>query len=115
MVGDSSLDFVPERMKEPDERDLYIKKGEKVDEDNYVFELVKDDEDKLLAEFEKDDEAIKNIREINANEVYDVKTVERINTEKILMNGKKKLMATLPTVLEYYNSGIVNPNNKFLL
>jgi flagellar biosynthesis regulator FlaF len=115
LVGDMSLDFIPKKLKEADERDLYIGKKEKVDEDNYIFELMKDDENKLLNEFEKDDEGIRNVRELNKDEVYNAKTREKIQLENYLQNQKKKWMATVPTVSEFYNSGVNNANNKFIL
>jgi hypothetical protein len=76
---------------------------------------MKDDEEKLLNEYEKDDDAARNLRELNINEVYDHKIKEKINLENFLKAQKRKWMSTIPTILEYYNSGIVNPNNKFVL
>lgn len=115
LIGDSSLDFVQNKIKTPDQRDLFIKHSEKVDEDNFVFELLKDDEDKLLMEFEKDDEVMRDAREINREEVHDKKTKEKLMLETRLQAEKRKMMATVPTVLEFYNSGVTNQNNKFLL
>jgi hypothetical protein len=109
------LNFIPKKLNAPDERDLYVKTNEKIDEDNYVFELAKDDEDKLIELFEKDDEVMRKVRELNKDEVFDAKMKEKIKLENHLQLQKRKWMATIPTVLEFYNSGINNPNNKFIL
>lgn len=98
-----------------DQRDLHIKSDENIDEDNYIFDMIKDDEEKLLENIEKDDPVMRNIREINKDEVYDVKTKEKINLENFLIAQKRKWAATIPTVLEFYNSGVTNPTNKFIL
>jgi hypothetical protein len=99
----------------PDERDFYVKRNEKLDEDNFVFELPREDENKLISEFEKDDEVIRNTREINKDEVFNQKTREKINLQNYLQTQKRKWMSTLPTVLEFYNSGVTNSNNKFII
>ena len=40
-----SLDYDKiKKIKGPEEKDLTLKKGEEVDEDNYIFEMKKDDE-----------------------------------------------------------------------
>jgi hypothetical protein len=68
MFLDSSLNFDFENMKkmtQSDEKDLYSKKEEKVDEDNYIFELIKDDDKSIVENIEKEDNEIKNVREIN--------------------------------------------------
>jgi hypothetical protein len=85
-----------------------------VDEDNYIFEL-KEGEDKLLQEFEKDDDIIKAIRESQKEEVVDIKKKQASSLENLLKSQKKKWMTTLPTMLDYLNSGVSNPNNKFLI
>ncbi len=115
LIGDKSLDFMPIKLDYPDERDFYVKRGEKLDEDNFVFELIKEDENKLIGEFEKDDEVIRNTREINKDEIFNYKLKEKIKLENYLQTQKRKWMSTLPTVLEFYNSGVQNPNNKFII
>ncbi len=85
-----------------------------VDEDNYIFEL-KEGEDKLLQEFEKDDDIIKSIRESQKEEVVDIKKKQASSLNNLLKSQKKKWMTTLPTMLDYLNSGVSNPNNKFLI
>ena len=65
MFLDSSLNFDFENMKkmtQSDEKDLYIKKEEKVDEDNYIFELIKDDDKSIVENIEKEDNETKNFR-----------------------------------------------------
>jgi hypothetical protein len=115
MIGDKSLDFLPNKLEIADDRDYYVKRGEKLDEDNFVFELLKEDENKLISEFEKDDEVIRNAREINKDEIYNFKIKEKVILENYLQTQKRKWMSTLPTVLEFYNSGVQNPNNKFII
>ena len=117
MFLDSSLNFNFENMKkmgQSDEKDLYIKKNEKVDEDNFIFELVKDDDKAIVENIEKEDNEIKNIREINKNGTFDVRKQEKINLENKLNAIKKKWMSLVPTYIEYINSGIKNPANKLL-
>jgi hypothetical protein len=70
---------------------------------------------KLLEDIEKDDEIMKKIREMNKNDVYDMRKVEKINVENKLQSIKQKWMSTIPTILDSYNSSISNPKNKFIL
>jgi hypothetical protein len=98
-----------------DERDLFVKKREVVDEDNFIFEMAKDDEMKMLELFEKDDDNIRSLREVNREDVFNPKMKEKIQLETNLQLQKRRWMATVPTVLEYYNSAITNLNNKFIL
>ena len=117
MFLDSSLNFNFENMKkmtQSDEKDLYIKKNEKVDEDNFIFELVKDDDKAIIENIEKEDNEIKNIREINKNGTFDIRKQEKINLENKFSAIKKKWMSLVPTYIEYINSGIKNPANKLL-
>ena len=117
MFLDSSLNFNFENLKkmgQSDEKDLYIKKNEKVDEDNFIFELVKDDDKAIVENIEKEDNEIKNIREINKNGTFDIRKQEKINLENKLNAVKKKWMSLVPTYIEYINSGIKNPENKLL-
>ena len=117
MFLDSSLNFNFENMKkmtQSDEKDLYIKKNEKVDEDNFIFELVKDDHKAIIENIEKEDNEIKNIREINKNGTFDIRKQEKINLENKFSAIKKKWMSLVPTYTEYINSGIKNPANKLL-
>jgi hypothetical protein len=112
---DSYFDKIPERLNEKDQRELYIKKDEKIDDDNYIYDINRDDPNKLLEDIEKDDEVMKKIREINKTDVFDYRKQEKINTENKLQSIKKKWMSTIPTILENYNSSISNPKNKFIL
>ena len=117
MFLDSSLNFNFENIKkmtQSDEKDLYIKKNEKVDEDNFIFELVKDDDKAIIENIEKEDNEIKNIREINKNGTFDIRKQEKINLENKFSAIKKKWMSLVPTYLEYINSGIKDPANKLL-
>jgi hypothetical protein len=71
MFLDSSLDFnfdKIKKMEKSDEKDLYIKKNEKVDEDNFIFELVKDDDKAIVENIEKEDNEIKSF--IKSNEFW---------------------------------------------
>ena len=117
MFLDSSLNFDFDNMKKMDkndEKDLYIKKNEKVDEDNFIFELVKDDDKAIMENIEKEDNEVKNVREINKNGTFDVRKKEKINLENKLSAIKKKWMSLVPTYIEYINSGIKNPVNKLM-
>ena len=117
MFLDSSLNFDFENMKkmtQNDEKDLYIKKNEKVDEDNFIFELIKDDDKSIVENIEKEDNEIKNVREINKNGTFDIRKQEKINLENKFSAIKKKWMSLVPTYIEYVNSGIKNPSNKLM-
>ncbi len=112
---DSYFDKVPERISEKDQRELYIKKNEKIDDDNYVFDINKDDPNKLLEDIEKDDEVMKKVREVNKDGIFDQRKQEKIKVENRLQSIKQTWMSTIPTLLENYNSSISNPKNKFIL
>ena len=117
MFLDSSLNFNFDNMKkmtQTDEKDLFIKKNEKVDEDNFIFELVKEDDKAIIENIEKEDNEVKNIRDINKNGTFDIRKQEKINLENKLSAIKKKWMSLVPTYIEYINSGIKNPSNKLL-
>ena len=117
MFLDSSLNFDFENMKkmtQNDEKDLYIKKNEKVDEDNFIFELIKDDDKSIVENIEKEDNEIKNVREINKNGTFDIRKQEKINLEYKFSAIKKKWMSLVPTYIEYINSGIKNSSNKLM-
>jgi hypothetical protein len=117
MFLDSSLNFNFDNMKKMtqcDEKDLYIKKNEKVDEDNFIFELSKDDDKAIVENIEKEDTEVKNIRDINKNGTFDVRKQEKINLENKFSAIKKKWMSLVPTYMEYINSGIKNPANKLM-
>ena len=117
MFLDSSLNFNFDNMKKMtqcDEKDLYIKKDEKVDEDNFIFELAKDDDKAIVENIEKEDTEVKSIRDINKNGTFDVRKQEKINLENKFSAIKKKWMSLVPTYIEYINSGIKNPANKLL-
>ena len=107
MFLDSSLNFNFDNMKkmtQTDEKDLFIKKNEKVDEDNFIFELVKEDDKAIIENIEKEDNEIKNIRDINKNGTFDIRKQEKINLENKLSAIKKKWMSLVPTYIEYINS-----------
>ena len=117
MFLDSSLNFNFDNMKkmtQTDEKDLFIKKNEKVDEDNFIFELVKEDDKAIIENIEKEDTEVKNIRDINKNGTFDIRKQEKINLENKLSAIKKKWMSLVPTYIEYINSGIKNPANKLM-
>ena len=106
---------MPKKIEYADQKELFIKNGEIIDEDNYINEMPREDELKVLENLEKDDEVIQKLKEINKDDVNDLKEKEKINLETYLQSQKRKWVATLPTVLEYYNSGMTYPNNKFIL
>ena len=117
MFLDSSLNFNFDNMKkmtQTDEKDLFIKKNEKVDEDNFIFELVKEDDKAIIENIEKEDNEVKNIRDINKNGTFDIRKQEKINLENKLSAIKKKWMSLVPTYIEYINSGIKNPANQLM-
>ena len=68
MLLDNSFNFYFNDMKKLNQsaqKDLYIKKIEKVDEDNFIFELIKEDDKNIIENIEKEDNEIKNMRDIN--------------------------------------------------
>ena len=117
MFLDNSYNFNFGEMKklnQSDQKDLYIKKTEKVDEDNFIFELVKEDDKAIVENIEKEDNEIKNMREINKEGTFDIRKQEKINLENKFIAIKKKWMSLVPTYIEYINTGIKNPANKLL-
>jgi hypothetical protein len=106
-----SLDNL-KKLKAPDEKDLIIKSGAHVDEDNYIFEMIKDDYKAILDMIEKDDDKVKNMRDLNKKGTYDVRKDKKIKYENMMMAHKKKWMSLVPTFFEYMNSGIKHPKNK---
>ena len=102
------------KLNQSDQKDLYIKKTEKVDEDNFIFELVKEDDKAIVENIEKEDNEIKNMREINKEGTFDIRKQEKINLENKFIAIKKKWMSLVPTYIEYINTGIKNPANKLL-
>ena len=117
MFLDNSYNFNFGEMKklnQSDQKDLYIKKTEKVDEDNFIFELVKEDDKTIVENIEKEDNEIKNMREINKEGTFDIRKQEKINLENKFIAIKKKWMSLVPTYIEYINTGIKNPANKLL-
>ena len=117
MFLDNSYNFNFGEMKklnQSDQKDLYIKKTEKVDEDNFIFELVKEDDKAIVENIEKEDNEIKNMREINKQGTFDIRKQEKINLENKFIAIKKKWMSLVPTYIEYINTGIKNPANKLL-
>ena len=75
--------------------------------------LSRDDDKALLDMIEKDGEIITKVREENKVEVMDEKKREKINLHNKFEGHKKKWYSTMPTVIDYFNSGIINPDNKF--
>lgn len=73
----------------------------------------RDDDKALLDMIEKDGDVIGKVREENKVEVMDEKKKEKINLHNKFEGHKKKWYSTMPTVIDYFNSGIVNPDNKF--
>ena len=117
MFMDNSFNFNFNDMKkltQSDPKDLYIKKTEKVDEDNFIFELTKEDDKTIVENIEKEDNEIKYMREINKERTFDIRKQEKINLENKFTAIKKKWMSLVPTYIEYINSGIKNPSNKLL-
>ena len=112
---DRTLDYDNiKKIKGPEEKDLTLKKGEEVDEDNYIFEMKKDDDKNILDIIERDDETLKKEKEKNNKGTYDVRKSEKIKLEKKLQAHKKKWMSLVPTYIEYLNSGIQDPINKLI-
>ena len=58
-------------------KDLYIKKFEKVIEDNFIFELTKEDDKNIIENIEKEDNEIKNMRDINKEETFDIRKEQK--------------------------------------
>ena len=117
MFMDNSVNFNFSEMKklnQSDQKDLYIKKTEKVDEDNFIFELTKEDDKAIVDNIEKEDNEIKAIRDMNKEGTFDIRKQEKINLENKFSAIKKKWMSLVPTYIEYINSGIKNPFNKLL-
>ena len=115
MFFDNSYNFHFTDMKklnQSDQKDLYIKKNEKVDEDNFIYELIKEDDKSIVENIEKEDNEIKNMRDINKEGTFDIRKQEKINLENKFLAIKKKWMSLVPTYIEYINSGIKNPANK---
>ncbi|MCQ2818369.1 MAG: hypothetical protein MJ252_13970 [archaeon] len=113
---DGNLDNIKMNKIQPDQKDLFIKKGEKVDEDNYINEMAKIDFKTTLDEIEKGDENMKKIREqIDQGITEDVRKAEKLKLEDKLQGIKKKWMSVVPTAMEYFNSGIVDNDNKMFI
>lgn len=55
MGYDNTFEFPGEPLGQADERDISIKKGEKVDEDNYIYEKKRTDVEEIRRRIEKDD------------------------------------------------------------
>lgn len=113
-IYDKWLDFEPERMENANERDLFIKKSEAIDEDNFVFDILKDDEVKFLEMIEAGDEVVRQERENNKELPYSQEQLESERTENYLRIQKKKWESTLPTMIEYYNEAIQQSENKII-
>ena len=97
------------------QKDLYIKKIEKVDKDNFIFELTKEDDKNIIENIEKEDNEIKNMRGINKEVTFDIRKEQKINLENKFRAIKKKWMCLVPTYIEYIHSCIKNHSNKLLL
>jgi hypothetical protein len=106
---------MPKKISIADSKELFIEKNSNLDEDNYIIEIKKEDEIKLMEAFEKDDDVITKIKEEQKDETFDPEDKEKLNLENFLQSQKRKWFATIPTVLEFYNSGTSYSNNKFIL
>lgn len=115
LLCDFTLNFIPKKLKALDPKDLNIKMNEKVDEDNLLYELIQEDENQLIEFFEKEDESVSKIRQINKNETINMKKIGQKVMENSFQIHKKKWMAIVPTLFEYYNSGMLYSNNKLLI
>ena len=71
------------------QKDLYIKKNEKIDEDNFIFELIKEDDNNIIENIEKEDNEIKNMRDINKEGTFDIKKEQKIILENKFRAIKK--------------------------
>ena len=86
MFLDNSFNFHFNDMKklnQSDQKDLYIKKNEKIDEDNFIFELIKEDDNNIIENIEKEDKEIKNMRDINKEGTFDIRKEQKIILENI--------------------------------
>ena len=106
---------MPKKLSIADSKELFVEKNALLDEDNYIIDIPREDDEKLMETFEKEDEVIGKIKEVQKDETLDPKDKEKFNLENFLQSQKRKWFSTLPTVLEYYNSGISYSNNKFIL
>ena len=78
---------MPKKIEYADQKELFIKNGEIIDEDNYINEMPREDELKVLENLEKDDEVIQKLKEINKDDVNDLKEKEKWKVEGKNENG----------------------------
>ena len=104
---DKYLDFEPEYLSECLEKDLNLKNKEEVDEDNFVFDIFKDDHNKLLDFINQGEDFSKYEDELDDNRDF---LVEKLDIPKQIQ--KQIWGSYVPTMIDYYNDSIVNPENK---
>jgi len=99
---------MPEPLAAPLEKDLNIKKNEKVNEDNFVFDLVKEDHEKFIDAIEQGEDFSKFQKEIDLEDQEWI--AKRMDVPKFMQ--KALWGSTVPTYLHYYNENIKDPKNK---
>ena len=105
MLLDNSFNFYFNDMKKLNQiaqKDLCVKKNEKVDEDNSIFELIKEDDNNIIENIEKEDNEIKNMRDINKEGTFNIRKEQKINLENKFRAIKKKWMSLAPTYIEFF-------------
>ena len=90
------------KLNQIDQKDLYIKKNEKVD--NFIFELTKENDNNIniIKNTEKEDNEIKNMRDIGKEWTFDIRKEQKINLENKFRAIKKKWMNLVPTYIEFF-------------
>ena len=90
------------KLNQIDQKDLYIKKNEKVD--NFIFELTKENDNNIniIKNTEKEDNEIKNMRDIDKEWTFDIRKEQKINLENKFRSIKKKWMSLVPTYIEFF-------------
>ena len=101
------MDFEPEYLSECLEKDLNLKNKEEVDEDNFVFDIFKDDHNKLLDYINQGEDFSKYENELDDNRDY---LIEKLDIPKQIQ--KLTWGSYVPTMIDYYNDSIINPENK---
>ena len=105
MLLDNSFNFYFNDMKklnQIDQKDLYIKKNEKVD--NFIFELTKENDNNIniIKNTEKEDNEIKNMRDIGKEWTFDIRKEQKINLENKFRAIIKKWMSLVLTYIEFF-------------
>ena len=90
------------KLNQIDQKDLYIKKNEKVD--NFIFELTKEKDNNIniIKNTEKEDNEIKNMRDIGKEWTFDIRKEQKIILENKFRAIKKKWMSLVPTYIEFF-------------